>query len=250
MSAATVQRRVRQGSWTTAPPGGLPGRRPPSRPTRHACGRAWLWAGENAAAVSGPAAGVLARPDRPSTRGDRGDESRAVSAATGTRPGVRVRRRALLRQKSGTRWGSGRAAACASWNADPRGRATRRLEHGERHGGDPDAPRVDQRRRACRSRRRTVRPRLGSWLAAVRHRQLDRPPTPRSSGSGAQSSATPASRHAVLGHPFGPWRVASRISPRRRLPVEVDGWAWHVDCRERSAVPDRFASPTRLVRAG
>jgi very-short-patch-repair endonuclease len=32
----------------------------------------------------------------------------------------------------------------------------------------------------------------------------------------------------VLGHPFGPYRIDLAF-PERRVAVEVDGWAWHVD---------------------
>jgi very-short-patch-repair endonuclease len=50
----------------------------------------------------------------------------------------------------------------------------------------------------------------------------------------------------VLGHPFGPWRIDLAF-PERKVAVEVDGWAWHVD-------PDRFRADRRkqnaLVRAG
>jgi hypothetical protein len=50
----------------------------------------------------------------------------------------------------------------------------------------------------------------------------------------------------VLGHPFGPWRIDLAF-PARRVAVEVDGWAWHVDAQ-------RFANDRRkqnaLVRAG
>ncbi len=50
----------------------------------------------------------------------------------------------------------------------------------------------------------------------------------------------------VLGHPFGPWRIDLAF-PARKVAVEVDGWAWHVD-------PERFRPDRRkqnaLVRAG
>jgi very-short-patch-repair endonuclease len=50
----------------------------------------------------------------------------------------------------------------------------------------------------------------------------------------------------VLGHPFGPWRIDLAF-PARKLAVEVDGWAWHVDA-------ERFRADRRkqnaLVRAG
>jgi very-short-patch-repair endonuclease len=50
----------------------------------------------------------------------------------------------------------------------------------------------------------------------------------------------------VLGHAFGPWRIDLAF-PDRKVAVEVDGWAWHVDA-------ERFASDRRkqnaLVRAG
>ena len=92
MSAATVQRRVRQGSWTRLHPavylvGG-------HRLTDEARVRAaWLWAGENAA-VSGPAAaywhGLLTNaPDEIEVTVPR-------RLGPGNRPGVRTRRRDLL----------------------------------------------------------------------------------------------------------------------------------------------------------
>jgi very-short-patch-repair endonuclease len=50
----------------------------------------------------------------------------------------------------------------------------------------------------------------------------------------------------VLGHPFGPWRIDLAF-PARKVAVEVDGWAWHVDA-------ERFRNDRRkqnaLVRAG
>jgi very-short-patch-repair endonuclease len=50
----------------------------------------------------------------------------------------------------------------------------------------------------------------------------------------------------VLGHPFGPWRIDLAF-PARRVAVEVDGWAWHVDV-------ERFRSDRRkgnaITRAG
>ena len=50
----------------------------------------------------------------------------------------------------------------------------------------------------------------------------------------------------VLGHPFGPWKIDLAF-PERKVAVEVDGWAWHVDA-------DRFRADRRkqnaLVRAG
>ncbi|GAA2540007.1 type IV toxin-antitoxin system AbiEi family antitoxin domain-containing protein [Pseudonocardia hydrocarbonoxydans] len=50
----------------------------------------------------------------------------------------------------------------------------------------------------------------------------------------------------VLGHPFGPWRIDLAF-PARRVAVEVDGWAWHVDA-------ERFRDDRRkgnaITRAG
>jgi very-short-patch-repair endonuclease len=45
----------------------------------------------------------------------------------------------------------------------------------------------------------------------------------------------------VLGHPFGPWRVDLAF-PERKVAVEVDGWAWHVD-------PERFRTDRRKQNA-
>jgi very-short-patch-repair endonuclease len=49
----------------------------------------------------------------------------------------------------------------------------------------------------------------------------------------------------VLGHPFGPWRIDLPF-PERKVAVEVDGWAWHVDA-DGSA---RRRKQNALVRAG
>jgi very-short-patch-repair endonuclease len=50
----------------------------------------------------------------------------------------------------------------------------------------------------------------------------------------------------VLGHPFGPWRIDLAF-PAKKVAVEVDGWAWHVDA-------ERFRADRRkqnaLVKAG
>lgn len=50
----------------------------------------------------------------------------------------------------------------------------------------------------------------------------------------------------VLGHPFGPYRIDLAF-PERRVAVEVDGWAWHVDV-------ERFRTDRRkgnaITRAG
>jgi very-short-patch-repair endonuclease len=50
----------------------------------------------------------------------------------------------------------------------------------------------------------------------------------------------------VLGHPFGPHRIDLAF-PDRRLAVEVDSWAWHVDV-------ERFRADRRkgnaITRAG
>jgi hypothetical protein len=50
----------------------------------------------------------------------------------------------------------------------------------------------------------------------------------------------------VLGYPFGSWRIDLAF-PARKVAIEVDGWAWHVDA-------ERFRNDRRkqnaLVRAG
>ena len=50
----------------------------------------------------------------------------------------------------------------------------------------------------------------------------------------------------MLGHPFGAYLVDIAF-PRRRVAVEIDGWAWHMDV-------DRFRADRHkgnaLVRAG
>lgn len=50
----------------------------------------------------------------------------------------------------------------------------------------------------------------------------------------------------VLGHPFGRWRIDLAF-PERKVAIEVDGWAWHVDA-------ERFRNDRRkgnaITRAG
>jgi len=236
MSAATVQRRVRQGSWTRLHPavylvGG-------HRLTDEARVRAaWLGAGENAAAVSGPAAaywhGLIARaPEKIEVTIPR-------RLGPGNRPGVRVRRRDLLTADVvGTR------GICLT------GLPLTVLETAVAlPGGSTFLDRALQRhirfptvyRAYCRNMGRRGSSTAGRLLVAAADR----------ADSAAERLLVRIVRNAgitgwVIGHPFGPWRVDLAF-PEEKVAVEVDGWAWHVDA-------ERFRADRRkqnaLVRAG
>jgi very-short-patch-repair endonuclease len=235
MSAATVQRRVRQGSWHPLHPavylvGG-------HRLTDEARVRAaWLWAGDRAA-VSGPAAaywhGLLDRaPDEIEVTVPR-------RLGPGCRPGVRARRRDLL-------------VADRVWTRDlwltavpltvletavvlPEGSMflDRALQRWVRF------PTVY--RAFCRNMGRHGSSAAGRLLVAAADR----------ADSAAERLLVRILRDAgitgwVLGYPFGPWRIDPAF-PEQKVAVEVDGWAWHVDA-------ERFRNDRRnqnaLVRDG
>ncbi len=235
-SAATVQRRARQGSWTRLHPavylvGG-------HRLTDEARVRAaWLWAGENVAAVSGPAAaywhGLIARaPEEIEVTIPR-------RLGPGNRPGVRVRRRDLLTADVvGTRglWLTGLPLTVLETAVALPGGSTFLDRALQRHVRFPTVYRA-----YCRNMGRRGSSTAGALLVAAADR----------ADSAAERPLVRIVRNAgitgwVLGHPFGPWRVDLAF-PEEKVAVEVDGWAWHVDA-------ERFRADRRkqnaLVRAG
>ena len=216
ISAATVQRRAREGSWERLHPAVylLAGHRLTDEARVRA---AWLWAGEKAV-VSGPAAaywhGMLNRAPRPV-------EITVPRARSPRCPaGVRVRRRDLaaadvvgqrdlwLTAAPLTALETAVALADGSVFLD-------RALHGSSAAGRLLVAAAD--------RAESTAERL---LVAIL----------RGAGIGGW----------VLGHPFGPWRIDLAF-PEQKVAVEVDGWAWHVDA-------DRFRADRRkqnaLVRAG
>jgi len=235
MSAATVQRRAREGSWRRLHPAVylLAGHRFTDEARVLA---AWLWAGEGAA-VSGPAAaywhGMLDRAPRPVE----------VTVPQGRSPrcpdGVRVRRRDLAAADVvGQRdlWlTAAPLTALETAVALPDGSVflDRALQ---RHVRFPAVYRA-----YCRNMGRRGSSAAGRLLVAAADR----------ADSAAERLLVRLLRDAgiggwVLGHPFGPWRIDLAF-PEQKVAVEVDGWAWHVDAQ-------RFANDRRkqnaLVRAG
>jgi very-short-patch-repair endonuclease len=235
ISAATVQRRARQGSWERLYPavylvGG-------HRLTDEARVRAaWLWAGEEAA-VSGPAAaywhGLLDRaPDEIELTVPR-------RSGPGGRPGVRVRRRDLAAvDLVGTRgiWLTERPLSVLETAvAQPDGSTflDRALQ---RHVRFPTLYRA-----YCRNMGRHGSSAAGRLLVAAADR----------ADSAAERLLVRILRDAgitgwVLGFPFRGWRIDLAFV-REKVAVEVDGWAWHVDA-------ERFRADRRkqnaLVRDG
>ena len=235
VSAATVQRRARDGAWERLHPavhlvGG-------HRLTDEARIRAAaLWAGEQAA-VSGSAAaywhGLLDRaPDEIEVTVPR-------RCGPGRRPGVRVRRRDLAAvDLIGTRnlWTTALPLTVLETAvALPDGSAflDRALQ---RHVRFATAYRA-----FCRNMGRHGSSAAGRMLVAAADR----------ADSAAERLLVRILRAAaidgwVLGYPFGPWRIDLAF-PESKVAVEVDGWAWHVDA-------ERFRNDRRkqnaLVRAG
>jgi very-short-patch-repair endonuclease len=235
MSAATVQRRVRQGSWTRLHPaiylvGG-------HRMTDEARIRAaWLWAGEQAA-ISGAAAacwhGLI--PEAP----DQVEVTVPRRLGPGDRPDVRVRRRDLLPADlvgiRGIRLTGLPLSVLETAVALPEGSAflDRALQRRVRF------PTVY--RAFCRNMGRRGSSAAGRLLVAAADR----------ADSAAERLLVRLLREAgvtdwVLGHPFGPWRIDLAF-PAAMVAVEVDGWAWHQDVERFRA--DR-AKQNALVRAG
>ena len=235
MSAATVQRRAREASWTRLHPAVylLAGHRLTDEVRVRA---ASLWAGEGAV-VSGPAAaywhGMLDRSPRTvELTIPRGSSPRCPS-------GVRVRRRDLAPiDVVGNRdlWlTAAPLTALETAVALPDGSAflDRALQ---RHVRFPPVYRA-----YCRNIGRHGSSAAGRLLVAAADR----------ADSAAERLLVRLLRDAgiggwVLGHPFGPWRIDLAF-PQQKVAVEVDGWAWHVDA-------ERFRSDrckqNALVRAG
>jgi len=235
MSAATVQRRAREGSWERLHPAVylVAGHRLTDEVRVRA---AWLWAGEKAV-VSGPAAaywhGMLDRAPRPV-------EITVPRARSPRCPaGVRVRRRDLAAADVvGHRdvWlTAAPLTALETAVALPDGSVflDRALQ---RHVRFPAVYRA-----YCRNIGRHGSSAAGRLLVAAADR----------ADSAAERLLVAILRGAgiggwVLGHPFGPWRIDLAF-PEQKVAVEVDGWAWHVDA-------DRFRTDRRkqnaLVRAG
>ncbi len=236
VSAATVYRRADGGGWQRLYPGVylVGGHRLTDEARVRA---AWLWAGGEPAAVTGPAAaywhGMLERA--PATVEVTVGRQRHLLA----RPGLRVRRRDLAyADLVGIRdlWLADLGlAALETAIAVPDGSAflDRALQ---RHVRFPALYRA-----YCRNLGRS------GWADAARLicAAADR------ADSAAERLLVTLLRAAgisgwVLGHPFGPYRIDLAF-PAVRLAVEVDGWAWHVDV-------ERFRTDRRkgnaITRAG
>jgi very-short-patch-repair endonuclease len=197
---------------------------------------AWLWAGQKAA-VSGPAAaywhGLL------NTAPDAIEVTVPRRLGPGNRPGVRIRRRDLLAADVvGTRglWLTGLPLSVLETAVvlnDGSAFLDRALQRRVRF------PTVY--RAFCRNVGRHGSSSAGRLLVAAADR----------ADSAAERLLVRLLRGAgiggwQLGHPFGPWLIDLAF-PAKKVAVEVDGWAWHVDA-------ERFRNDRRkqnaLVRAG
>jgi very-short-patch-repair endonuclease len=230
MSAATVQRRARRGTWTRLYPavylvGG-------HRLTDEARVRAAeLWAGSGCS-ISGAAAahwyGLLDRAPP--------EVEVTVPRRLGPRahPGARVRRRDLcavdLAGLRGLRLTALPLTVLETATALPDGSAflDRALQRRVRF------PTVY--RAYCRNMGRRGSSAAGRLLVAAADR----------ADSAAERLLIRILREAgiagwVLGHPFDRWRVDLAF-PARKVAIEVDGWAWHVD-------PERFRTDRRKQNA-
>jgi very-short-patch-repair endonuclease len=235
LSAATVHRRARQKAWERLHPAVylVGGHRLTDEVRVRA---AWLWAGEGSV-VSGPAAaywhGLL----------DRAPEVVEVTVprrcGPGGQPGVRVRRRDLATTDLvGTRdlWLTAvplTVLETAVVLPDGSAFLDRALQRRVRF--------ATLYRAFCRNMGRQGSSAAGRLLVAAADR----------ADSAAERLLVRILRDAgitgwVLGHPFGPWRIDLAF-PARKVAVEVDGWAWHVDA-------ERFRNDRRkqnaLVRDG
>ncbi len=236
MSARTVQRRVARGAWHELHPqvylvGGH--RRGDEARVR----AAWLWAGGEPAAVTGPAAaywhGML----------ERAPIVVEVTVPVGTRRrpprGVVLRRRDLASPDlvhSRDLWLADRPlAALETAVVLPDGSAflDRALQ---KHVRFPALHRC-----YCHNLGSRGSGRAGRLIAAAADR----------ADSAAERLLVQHLREAgitgwVLGLPFGPY-IVDLAFPARRVAVEVDGWAWHVDA-------ERFRTDRRkgnaITRAG
>jgi very-short-patch-repair endonuclease len=236
LSADSVRRRVRAGTWRELHPcvylvGG-------HRLTDEARVRAaWLWARAAGAVVSGPAAAYW-----------HGMLDRAPAAVELTlpramhrqrRPGILLRRRDLpgadVTENRGIAVATPPLAALETAVAVPRGSVflDRALQQHVRF------PAVY--RSYCRGVGRQGSAAMYRMLAAAADR----------ADSAAERLMVRLLRRAgiggwVLGHPFGPYRIDLAF-PVEKVAVEVDGWAWHVDA-------ERFRTDRRkgnaLTRGG
>jgi very-short-patch-repair endonuclease len=231
LSPSTMQRRARRGGWERLHPGVylVGGHRLTDEARIRA---AWLWAGGEPAAVTGPAAaywhGMLRRVPA------------VVEVTVGrqrhltSRPGIRVRRRDLapadLVGFNGL-WLADRALAALDTAValpDGSGFLDRALQQ---HVRFPAVYRA-----YCRNLGRS------GWSTAARliSAAADR------ADSAAEQLLVALLRAAgidgwVLGHPFGRYRIDLAF-PAARVAIEVDGWAWHVD-------HDRFRNDRRKGNA-
>jgi very-short-patch-repair endonuclease len=217
MTMRTVQRRVRSGAWTRLHPGVylVGGHRLTDEARIRA---AWLWAGESAL-VTGPGAAfwhrMLDRVPR--------DVEITVPRHTHLRPqpGVVLRRRDV--------WPVDRVVdRHVALSAEP-------LTALEVAVALPDGSvfldRALQKhvrfptlyRAYCRNMGRHGSSEAGRLIMAAADR----------ADSAAERLLVKLLRQAgiggwVLGYPFGPYRIDLAF-PARKLAIEVDGWAWHVD---------------------
>jgi very-short-patch-repair endonuclease len=231
MSAATVQRRVREGRWSRLHPrvylvGG-------HRPTPEARIRAaWLWAGPDAI-VAGPAAAHWHHML---------DQAPAIVDLTvpalskpRPQPGIRLSRRDLygsdVTEPTEARGGGIRVAAppfAALETAVALRDGSTFLDRAlQKHVRFPALYRC-----FCRNMGRTGSSTAGQLLVAAADR----------ADSAAERLLVSLLREAglagwVLGHPLGPYKIDLAF-PAQRVAIEVDGWAWHVD-------PERFRHDRR-----
>jgi very-short-patch-repair endonuclease len=217
VSAATVHRRVREGRWRRLHPGVVlvGGHRLTGDARLWA---AWLWAGERSC-LSGPTAAFRHRML------DLAPAVVELTVPTSRRPrsgpGVAVRRRDLhpdeIVHDRGLRLVSAPLTVLETAVALPDGSAflDRALQ---RHVRFPELYRA-----YCRGLGRWGSPAAGRLLVASADR----------AESAAERLLVRILRAAgvtgwVLGHPVGPYRIDLAFVVRR-VAVEVDGWAWHVD---------------------
>ncbi|MHA6619756.1 type IV toxin-antitoxin system AbiEi family antitoxin domain-containing protein [Pseudonocardia sp. DLS-67] len=231
MSAATVQRRVREGRWTRLHPGVylVGGHRLTSEARIRA---AWLWAAPDAI-VTGPAAACWHHML---------DQAPAIIDLTvpactkpRPRPGIRLRRRDLYgsdvtepteARARGIRVAAPPFAALETAVDLPDGSTflDRALQ---KHVRFPAVYRS-----FCRNMGRTGSSTAGRLLVAAADR----------ADSAAERLLVRLLREAgidgwVLGHRLGPYLIDLAF-PAQRVAIEVDSWAWHVD-------PDRFRNDRR-----
>lgn len=235
ISASTVRRWVRQGRWRRVRPtvylvGG-------HRYTDEARIRAVaLWAGPQGV-ITGPAAAYWHRML------DRAPSFIDLTVPAGNKPkpqpGVRIHRRDLpapdVRQRLGVRVAAKGFAALETAVALSDGSVflDRALQK--------SVPFAEVYRAYCRNLGRSGSAPAGRLLVAAADR----------ADSAAERLLVRLLREAgiggwVLGHPLGPYLIDLAF-PARRVAIEVDGWAYHVD-------PDRFRSDRRkgnfITRSG